>query len=560
MRVPVESRLTIRDIDPRTGVVVRERVGPNLITDIGIQSFVALLGGGFGFPTVGENAYEPRTLVRPGTTGCFIGEMQLGQALAVGVVSPSDTSLAGPAAFTGRSYASPATMTVSYPGLGEVAFTVRIPATEHNGELFTEEGLFTHDGDLVARRIIEPAWRKPDGLETEFTHTLRFGRTARALDVVSTIDVSPDVLGALRLDAIIGGFLDISPDILGDLAVGVPPIPANLLYNPSFDILPAMTGWTLIGSGWTVSAAGGIYPAPISPYAAAGPNAASGEAYQIVELATWASAIDAGNAALYFEGYGTASNESTPDQTRFLVEVYDGAGGTGSLLTSLDTGNFGTPFIWTKKTLPFMPLPAFARSVKVRVLHTRFSGVNLNALSDETALELHVLMQSANLIVNPDFEAPISAPWTPTLGAFVQRTGPSGYFPAPQNGSYFAGPTTAGNSELYQDIDVSAYAADIDKGLVRYDFTGWEYGGGPFPNDSCSFRIECRDVGSSVLNTWDSGFYTAAIWAIQARAQALPVGTRTIRVRLVATRNGSIDPNCYSYFDNLDLKLTHPTP
>lgn len=220
MRVPVESRLTIRDIDPRTGVVVRERVGPNLVTDIGIQSFVALLGGGFGFPTVGANAYEPRTLVRPGTSGCFVGEMQLGQALAVGIPAPGDTSLAGPAAFTGRSYASPATMTVSYPGLGEVAFKVRIPATEHNGELFTEEGLFTHDGGLVARRIIEPAWRKPDGLETEFTHTLRFGRTARALDIVSTIDVSAEVLGALLFNTLIGGTIDVVPIIEGNSYVG----------------------------------------------------------------------------------------------------------------------------------------------------------------------------------------------------------------------------------------------------------------------------------------------------------------------------------------------------
>lgn len=220
MKFPVESALAIREFDPVTGRTTRFRSEPNVITDLGIEAFIASLGGGFGIPSVGSDAYEPRTIIRPNLTpasGAFVGEMRIGQDLAVGVPDPADTGLAGAVAYSGKSYVTPATMSVTYPSLGEVAFHVVIPADQFDGESFTEEGLFTHDGALVARKVIDPPWEKVAGLSIEFTHTLRFSRTSRALPLVGSINVLPDILGALQRQYPLAGFVDVASELDGTL-------------------------------------------------------------------------------------------------------------------------------------------------------------------------------------------------------------------------------------------------------------------------------------------------------------------------------------------------------
>ena len=173
--------------------------------------------------------------------------------------------------------------------------------------------------------------------------------------------------------------------------VAGPPIPANLLYNPSFDLFPAYTGWSVVSSTWTrLAGAGGIYPPPISTYAAICGGAfpvASGEIRQDVDVSPWGSSIDAGIASLTYQGYGTCSNEGTPDQARHIVEVYDAGMG---LLVSHDTGQFGTPFVWSARNHAFSPLPVGARTVRFRVIHYRNSGTNMNVLSDELSLSLAI--------------------------------------------------------------------------------------------------------------------------------------------------------------------------
>jgi hypothetical protein len=163
-----------------------------------------------------------------------------------------------------------------------------------------------------------------------------------------------------------------------------------------------------------------------------------------------------------------------------------------------------------------------------------------------------VVAATDNLIVNPGNDVPLvdgEIPgWTEVTGSeWTQRSAS----PAPQDGSayFFAGAVSTG--ELAQELDVSAFATSIDAGDQAFAFRGFTRG---FDGQTDESRIvvEYRDAQGGVLVFFDTGPQTeTAFWVEHNDVRVAPAGTRSIRVRLMATRVAG--GNNAGYFDSLSL-------
>jgi hypothetical protein len=164
--------------------------------------------------------------------------------------------------------------------------------------------------------------------------------------------------------------------------------------------------------------------------------------------------------------------------------------------------------------------------------------------------------QAQNLIVNPGAEVnPTIVGWTLVSCHWNNDT----QVPA-HGGTYhfYAGGADANPCELYQDIDVSAFSTSIDASASTFNFSTWmrsyAMAFGVY-NDKGKAIVEYRNASSSVLSTYDSGFHGSLSWTQYSDSRVAPVGTRTIRIRLIS--DATINSDSDGYFD--DIVLTHTT-
>jgi hypothetical protein len=183
-------------------------------------------------------------------------------------------------------------------------------------------------------------------------------------------------------------------------------------------------------------------------------------------------------------------------------------------------------------------------------------------------------VSSQNLIVNPSAELgdPTSVGWT---NVSMGLTGASCYsntgwrilgnqsgFPIAQNGSYyfFAGCSSAAGStfEVKQDINVSANASLIDLGWDAFSFSGYMEVYTQSPADQAQMIVEYRNAANTtVLGSYNTGLTSnQGTWTFYSHTTTAPVGTRIIRIRLLAVVNTG--PSIDAYFDNLSLVTSIP--
>ena len=170
-----------------------------------------------------------------------------------------------------------------------------------------------------------------------------------------------------------------------------------------------------------------------------------------------------------------------------------------------------------------------------------------------------------NLISNPGAESdPTSSGWTIVsegtncFGSDNWRIiGNQNGFPVAQSGNYLFFPGCGGIGagqpyEIYQDVDVSSFAATIEAGTQTFSFSGYTQVFEQETNDGARIIVEYRNLGGTVLDAYDTGENNLGnVWTYYADSKLAPAGTRTVRIRLIAySRAGtSID----GYFDNLSL-------
>ena len=124
-------------------------------------------------------------------------------------------------------------------------------------------------------------------------------------------------------------------------------------------------------------------------------------------------------------------------------------------------------------------------------------------------------------------------------------------------GHFFAG--RVASAELAQTVDVSSCAAQIDAGTQQMAFSGFIRNWNQSPTDTSRIILEYRNTGGSGLGSFDTGNrFNRTAWFPITHTATLPVGTRSINVRLLAERKSGNDND--GYFDSLSLKLDRPEP
>jgi hypothetical protein len=143
-----------------------------------------------------------------------------------------------------------------------------------------------------------------------------------------------------------------------------------------------------------------------------------------------------------------------------------------------------------------------------------------------------------NLLLNPGAESGDTHGWESSDGFDVRATNPD-----PFEGSYYfhGGPDRV-DSEAYQDVDVTDFAAMIDQGRALAHHAVRMRVGRQVPPDQPRLHAEFRDSAGEVLDAWSGAVVTQAEqWVLDTDTRDVPVGTRTLRVRMESTWKGGPD-------------------
>lgn len=181
-----------------------------------------------------------------------------------------------------------------------------------------------------------------------------------------------------------------------------------------------------------------------------------------------------------------------------------------------------------------------------------------------------------NLVVNGGAESALIGGelpgWTEVSGTTWTRCGSPPCVPASEGSfHFFAGnPSTPCSSVgtnqftsiLSQVIDLSSYSTEIDAGIKAFYFSGQVRTWDDALNDESQIIVEYRNAANSVLSTYNSGATAStccgngspAGWLQLTDTRFAPVGTRNIRIQLIATRLHSCDND--GYFDDIIFEPT----
>lgn len=169
-----------------------------------------------------------------------------------------------------------------------------------------------------------------------------------------------------------------------------------------------------------------------------------------------------------------------------------------------------------------------------------------------------VKTHAQNLVVNPGFEQSLSTGWTIVSGNWDQ-TG-SGYgYGDPNNGNYYATPRfISGAKEMYQEVDVSSYAAAIDNGTGGFSFEAYLQVASN--GDTAQAITEYRNTGGTVLAADTLVEYVSQfnVWNLKTKNRVAPAGTRSIRIRLLAVPFSGFGD--LIMFDDISLTATTTLP
>jgi RHS repeat-associated protein len=140
--------------------------------------------------------------------------------------------------------------------------------------------------------------------------------------------------------------------------------------------------------------------------------------------------------------------------------------------------------------------------------------------------------------------------WTATAGTWTATTAG----PAALRGTHTftsSGPTA---TEIFQDIDVTAYGALIDAGLQKFDWSVYVRVADETPSDAAKVVIEYNgnNNSSTIKTVATDDITTSHLWARIGIVEVAPPGTRFIRIRLIAARHSGATNDVW--FDAVSLR------
>jgi len=199
---------------------------------------------------------------------------------------------------------------------------------------------------------------------------------------------------------------------------------------------------------------------------------------------------------------------------------------------------------------------------------------NIDFSVDEEALysstigapfRIRTTVSAPNLIVNPGDELGLTGGnptgWTTTSSGWAQYASATGGDPGPQAGTYyFAARFNAASAELYQNVDLTSRATDIDNGLLSGEFSGYystlNQDASPpnFSSDTARIILEYRNAGAGVIASFDTGeAQSHGAWSLASDTRVIPALTRSIRLRLITVLYNGTVPN--GYFDSFSFRV-----
>jgi gliding motility-associated-like protein len=170
------------------------------------------------------------------------------------------------------------------------------------------------------------------------------------------------------------------------------------------------------------------------------------------------------------------------------------------------------------------------------------------------------LFAQTELVINGGYETWPGTEWV--------RVNPAdGWVPdaqrTPHGGSYHFYPqnTVSDSSELYQDIGLTSYATSIDAGTANFTFSGWRRGYRnttpiSFDNDRSQIIVEYRNASNTVLDFFDTGSAVFSLWTQSTDTRNAPIGTRSVRIRLISVRVSGSDND--GYYDDISFIYNNP--
>lgn len=163
--------------------------------------------------------------------------------------------------------------------------------------------------------------------------------------------------------------------------------------------------------------------------------------------------------------------------------------------------------------------------------------------------------EETDLLVNGGFDGSVSggvpAGWSAHSGTdWTRRT----TNPDPTEGTYYVYPGNVSWADLRQFVDLSAYAAEIDAGVLQLRFDGDVASHDQSPADLPRVIVTYYDEAQEIqFGRLDSGFVDATSgWLHLSDHHGVPRGTRWIRFVLQAERHNGSANN--AYFDGFSLR------
>lgn len=159
-----------------------------------------------------------------------------------------------------------------------------------------------------------------------------------------------------------------------------------------------------------------------------------------------------------------------------------------------------------------------------------------------------------NLLINPDAETGDTQGWIDLDDAWSADD-----VITPHGGDYFFWPARLDipYTQMYQDIDVSEYAPDIDSGNAYLHLSGWLANWDQYPHDRATLAIEALNASGQQL-LYLSRYHRSPVWTYYQIESQIPIGSRTLRVLLIATRYVGSDND--GYFDDLCMEVNTNAP
>lgn len=190
---------------------------------------------------------------------------------------------------------------------------------------------------------------------------------------------------------------------------------------------------------------------------------------------------------------------------------------------------------WFRRSVAITSLPADTAILRARILANDLGG------SDWAAVAVTEMRLMVGQLVSPwvdGFESGLGS-WTSVSGTFTLPTAAPLY-----EGAQYCKGDAAGDSEYRRDYAISGSVGYEVGATALLDFARMN----DHTNGTGTVTIECRD-GSGVLASATTGAENVGTtWVRRQLSVEIPIGTTTIRVRMISTRTSATASACFDDF------------